>query len=195
MIKNRSLTINNEINRRLNIAVLDIETTDLDANYGYVLCAVVKKYAGPMWTFRIDSNTFNGELIGDDRKLIRELVSKLKEFDVIVTWNGNRFDMPFINTKLIRYGLKPLGLKYYRDLCAIARARFRTSNNRLRTWGNFLLGASRKTFTTSRIRLDAIRGKKYALDFIVNHCRIDVEETERLYKKMLPFLNPDLKRR
>ena len=112
----------------------------------------------------------------------------MNKYDLIITWYGSRFDIPFINTKALEKRLKTPVKKYRRDLCFIARGNFLLKNNKLATWGRFLFGKSGKSMLKWKIWQRAIRGDMEALGYIVDHCIKDVAETERIYKRFMPVM-------
>ena len=183
-----------EIKRGWKIATFDIETTSLEAEYGYMVCVVVRDFhTGRDYTIRIDDKENPDH--SSDKWVVEQTLKRLSEYDLLVSWNGQLFDKPFINTRAILNGLRtPLGKFYHRDLLLVARARFRVYGNKLMYWRRRLFGKSDKTHTTPKLKNDTIKGKKYAIDFVVNHCRIDVKETEELYRKFLPYLSENVKK-
>ena len=188
--------MNNDFDKKvegepIKIGVLDIETSDLKANRGYIICACVKEVnkknlKGKTLTFRLDD--YVEPAFEDDGDLIADLVSCIDEYDLILTWYGSRFDIPFVNTRALFHNIKVPQRNFRRDLCFNARGSFCLSNNKLVTWGNFLFGKSGKTTLEFKIWRSAMRGEKWAIDYIVTHCEKDVLETEKIYKKFMPTM-------
>lgn len=183
-----------DLDKGLKIAVLDIESTGLEAQDGYMLCACVRTVnRNPWWsktkTFDIrDYDSYTTEKGHNDRDCVKDLIAYLDSFDVIVTWYGSRFDLPFINTRALGHGLQPPRREYRRDLCFVARGVGKLKNNRLATWGRYLFGKSGKTFLPWSCWQRAMRGDNKAIGEIVTHCKADVIETEKIYRKFLPLL-------
>ncbi len=183
--------------RKIRIGVLDIETTDLNPMMGDVLCTCIKEVnphnlRGKIHTVRIDDKRNPKKM--DEKWVIKESIKLMNSFDCLVHWYGSRFDIPYINTKALGYGLKPPAKNFRRDLCFIARGIGKLPNNRLATWGRFLFGKSGKTFLDPDIWKAARKGNKKAIKYIVTHCEKDVIETERIYKLFMPTMGK-LKRR
>lgn len=179
-----------DLDKGLKIAILDIESTDLTANDGYMLCACVKtvnkgSLNGAVQTVQI---TPEESFRSDDRRILKELVKIMDEQDVLVGWYSSKFDHPFINTRCLKHGIKPPRREFRRDLCMVARGIGKLKNNRLASWGKFFFGESGKSFLPWATWINAIRGKKKDLDLIVHHCKLDVIETEKMYKKFMPLL-------
>ena len=173
------------------ICILDIETSALDAQYGYMISACVKtvnenNLQGETWSVRIDDKCNPDKL--SDEWVVKQLIKKMDEHDLVITWYGSRFDIPFINTRAMYHKLKVPRKEFRRDLCFVARGIGKLKNNRLATWGKFLFGKSGKTFLDYSIWLSAMRNERKAIDYIVYHCQKDVLETEKIYKRFIPLL-------
>lgn len=175
------------------IGVLDIESTDLNAEDGRILCACIKTVlpngmGGDTKTFQVRKEDFTVKDGWNDKRVVKELVDAMNEYDLILTWYGSRFDIPFINTRALKHRIRPPFKKYRRDLCFIARGSFKLKNNKLFTWGQFLFGQSGKSRLAWALWLRCMRGCLGSLKYIVKHCEKDVAETEKIYKEFLPVL-------
>lgn len=180
-----------DFKKGLRIGVLDIEASGLDADFGYLICACVKEVLPDNLKGRIETVRIDDAQNPDpksDKWAVRSLIRIMDSYDVIVHWYGSMFDVPFINTRALKHGLRPPQKNYRRDLCMVARGVGRLKSNHLATWGRYLFGKSGKSFLDPKVWIAAIRNEKWALDYVVDHCQKDVIETERIYKKFLPLL-------
>ena len=179
-----------DLDKGLRVGVFDIETTNLKADYGYMLCICVNELFADgshcIHTLRIDDPRNPDK--GNDKWLIRETVKLLNKFDLLVGWNTSGFDFKFVNSRAMKFRILPPARKFRRDLLFISRGNLQLRNNRLLTVDEFLNGKALKTFTTPKIHVASIRGEKWALDFIVKHCELDVISTEKVYKRFMPIL-------
>ena len=123
---------------------------------------------------------------------MEQIVKELSKYDLLVGWNIIEFDRPFLNTRAIMNGISSVGPHYKRDLIYTSRGQFRFPSNKLKNVHMNILKKTKKTFTTPEIKFAAIRGEKWALDFIAKHCEIDVKETEDLYIQFQPYLSKKL---
>lgn len=169
-------------------AVLDIETTNLKADWGYIVTACLKEVnadnlKGTTHSYRSDDYKQH-----TDERLVRDLVTDMNKYDLILNWYGSRFDIPFINSRSLRHRIVPPIKNFRRDLCLSARGFGALTSNRLDNWNRFLFGKTEKTRTDYDIWLRATRGQKAAIDYLDHHCKIDVLETEKLYKEFQPLL-------
>ncbi|KKL14685.1 hypothetical protein LCGC14_2513240, partial [marine sediment metagenome] len=84
----------------ISIATFDIETSNLSADFGRVLCAVVKQVGKKPIIFRGD--TYASWKKGnkyDDSMLVKDIIEELNKHDVLIAHNGMKFDRPFLNTR------------------------------------------------------------------------------------------------
>lgn len=166
--------------------VFDIETSHLQADFGIVLCACVKGDGEKVTSFRGDTLIPGWKTKrSDDSILVKAIAEKLDEYDVWVAHNGRRFDIPFLNTRLIKAGLKPLRTpKVLIDPVELARNKLRMSYNSLEKLAQHL-GCNSKTDVDPSQWLRAILdGDKKAMDYIVSHCREDVVTLEFVVDKV-----------
>ena len=172
----------------MRIATFDIETTQLDATYGRILCACFK------FTDEDQVRTVKAPRYKDEPRALAKIVEIYNKADIFVTWNGKMFDVPFVNARLmIRRNdddrlpsiLDPK--KFHIDLMWMCK--------KLRTRGSRMDGAA-KDLRTRHQKYDvpgedwirAADGDRDALDRIVRHCEFDVEITEDLLDRFRPYL-------
>lgn len=97
--------------------LLDIETTGLKADYGLVLVIGVRPYPGkPSDTrqFIINRRIKNWE--SAEFRMLAEFRRYMDEHPFIITYNGSRFDIPYLQVRLAAQGLPLLPKLYHMDL-------------------------------------------------------------------------------
>src|SRR5207253_3872004 len=57
-------------------------------------------------------------------RMIKEIWKLIDEADAVVHYNGQKFDIPHINTEFIRQGLGPPSPFHHIDLCKIVKKTF-----------------------------------------------------------------------
>ena len=88
---------------------VDTESQGLEGDYGRLYVGSVKEFDGPTTTFYIGENF-------SDRGMVRDLKDKMEEADAWVTFYGKGHDIPLINTRLARWGYKPLEQRHHIDM-------------------------------------------------------------------------------
>ncbi len=87
----------------------DIEATGLKGDYNSVLCVSIRP-------FKQDAVTFAITRPGQDKGVVAAAAEMLREADCWVSYFGKGFDFPMLNTRLLKWGLKPLERKPHIDL-------------------------------------------------------------------------------
>lgn len=177
----------------------DMEMSNLDANFGQVLCAVVKTERGDTNIVRFDNqvahlNGFNS--LYTDRETVLAIRSLLESFvgDIWVSYNGKKFDIPFLDTRLLIHGERPVTQGMHLDPLYIARYKLRLNNNRLDTVAKALGVDSSKTAIEPGYWIPALRGDRASMDYVVDHCVRDVAVLEEVFNKLRPFVDKVAKR-
>lgn len=164
---------------KANVILWDIEATGLNADFGRIICIGWKKLGEK----KVNIITARDHDKYSDKSVVSEAAKVLGNADVWVTWYGSRFDVPFVNTRLLHYGLKPLPPVPHVDGWRIARNHLKLHSNRLQSVLTFLeLGD--KTQITPQIWDRAAAGQVSAIKYIEEHCRIDVAELENAYQRI-----------
>lgn len=182
----------------MRIAFTDGEMSNLQADFGQLLCACLVEYRAPtksrpspwtaMRTFTL--RDYRGKRY-DDKSLAIQWRDAMKEYDIIVTWNGIRFDLPFLNTRLQQWGEKEFVPSIHKDLMYTARYKLRLASSSLESVSNYLdiydRYAVAKTKMEPRQWVRALGGDEKAYRYILHHCQQDVkvlaaiwQETKRL---------------
>lgn len=182
----------NEGSQVISTACFDIETSDLDGARGIILCACIQSSKQrKMVTLRTDKMNPNWKkgLRGDDSALVKELSDILVEHDVLAAHNGAKFDIPFVRTRRLRWGMKPMPEKKMVDPLAIAWRKLRLRSNRLGAISDHLGIADKKTPLDLSIWMDCIlNGTKASMDLIVEHCQADVRVLEAVLEAVQPYV-------
>lgn len=91
---------------------------------GYMLCYAAQWYGRKEMIFDSVQRT-------PKKKFLSNLHALLTECDAVIHWNGERFDIPFINTEFIQAGFKPPAPFRQIDVLKTARRHFRFPSNKL----------------------------------------------------------------
>ncbi len=74
----------------------------------------------------------------DDYVIVKSLRDMLDQADIVIAHNGDRFDIPRINTRMIIHGMQPPSKYRSIDTLKVARRNFDFTLNRLDALGRFL---------------------------------------------------------
>lgn len=170
------------------IGFLDIETSNLAANFGIMYCyCIYDPYDKVIYERVILDEEIKSKSM--DKNVVKQCIEDLSKFDKVITYYGTRFDLPFIRSRAIYHGLDfpSYGEILHTDLYFLVRNKFKLNSNRLATACEFLLGKSNKTKIDFNSWIRAMGGDKESLDYIIKHCRYDVLDLEMLYNKIIPY--------
>jgi len=106
-----------------NILLLDIETTGLSRvnNHIYII-GIGRVFESSDSKITLSISQFFSESNDDEYTLLMTFTSLLRSNDTIITFNGNRFDIPFLNARLKKYGLQEIDKESTVDLYKIAKS-------------------------------------------------------------------------
>jgi uncharacterized protein YprB with RNaseH-like and TPR domain len=177
----------------LSTAIVDLETSDLDADKAVLLVACVKSsFCKNIIKLRIDEEdkpTWDVGLRGHDYSIVAHTAGILSEHDVVVAHNGTRFDIPFLRTRMLKHKLKRLPDLKIVDPCSILFRKFKMRSNSLAAAIDFLGLREKKTPLNMAVWMNAIlNGSKAALDEITKHCVQDVKALEGVFTAVKPYI-------
>ena len=168
------------------IKTVDIETANLDADFGFVFCITVKELGEKARTYSLLSHP--GKPWYNDKNLLKAAAKDLNDTGAFVTWYGIGFDVPFLNARLIKHGLPPIPTTIaHLDLWKTCRNYLKLSRNGLANFVSFM-GLAEKQFVPNEVWVAARCGDKKAIKEIVTRCDSDVAITEKAYYKLLPLI-------
>lgn len=178
----------------LKIGVFDIETTGLSPEYcSFVLGGIVSQADGAdsIYDGELTAEQYFAENLDDERAALEACMQKLEKLDVVVTFNGERFDIPFIKRRLKEYGLEdkydiPYNFDLYRMINKFSELRKVMPNLKQKTVENFFgLWSSRSDEISGAESVELYEqwvcyGEQAVLDKILLHNLDDIKQLERL---------------
>ena len=163
------------------VGILDIETSDLCADYGFMLSYCIKEVNGPL----IENNIGVNEIREGrwDKRLVENCVRDIQQFDRLVGWYSSCFDIPFIRTRALKWGIEfpRWGTIWHTDLWNVARKKLKLRNNRLQTACELFGVPAKDTRLTPEICMSSRAGDSGAIAQVLKHNIEDVYSTEELY--------------
>jgi uncharacterized protein YprB with RNaseH-like and TPR domain len=175
-------------NIKLRIGILDIETGGLtfNADGSILLSYYIKEYHKNKYCH---NRIYYKDLkVCLDKRLVFQLIKDLEKFNVIISFNGDYFDFPFIRTRSLIYGYKFIPYGYIKsiDIYKTVRHKFKLHRNSLKNTCK-VFGIKGKTELDFYTWIKAISGNIKALKEIVEHNKYDVDITEELYDKIIEY--------
>lgn len=129
----------------------------------------------------------------NDLHVLKTFHQVLSEADVIVAHNGDKYDIRFLEARMLIQGLDPLPPINKVDTLKVAKKRFLFNSNKLDYLGK-ILGVGRKIHTSNRLWLGVLKADPVAIQKMADYNKGDVELLERVFLKLRPFMTGPLNR-
>lgn len=186
---------------KLKVLLLDIETAPMRAyiwkrwkenisldqtiSEWFMLCWSAKwLYADDVMGERLTSEEVLAE---DDYRIVANLWKLLDEADIVVAHNGNRFDIPKINSRFVIHQLPPPSTYFKVDTCSVAKYSFGFSSNKLDALAGYF-GFPQKMDTDFNLWKECMEGNEESLNYMLEYNKKDVEILEMVYLRLLPYI-------
>jgi hypothetical protein len=158
------------------IACIDIEATGLRGDYNSVLCVSIKPYGKKPYTFKVVQ-------AGNDQKVVRDAKAALEDYSCWVTYYGKGFDIPMLNTRLLRWKQNPIDKRPHIDMYYTLKYNVltaRKSQGHLLSW---LEGPDQKMSVSAEVWNRILSDTEAEMGTMVKRCESDTIGLESLYKK------------
>jgi hypothetical protein len=121
--------------------------------------------------------------------MVKKAHSLLTEADVVLHFNGERFDLPTLNKEFIEAGLGPPAPYQQIDLLKVARRHYRFASNKLDHLLQELGIGEKVRHSGFEMWVDCMNGVAAAQAEMETYNREDVAQMELLYERMLPWID------
>jgi uncharacterized protein YprB with RNaseH-like and TPR domain len=170
--------------------ILDIETTSLEADAGTIVSAGLMSDVGR-------GEYLEAKRTSDEKALLLKLVMRLESYDVMVTWNGRSFDVPFLTTRLMIHELdpRPILRKSHIDLADVVKSRLRLTFTYLDHVCDFFQIDRKKGpmgLDVPHLYVRALEGDRKAAASIREHCLDDLRATRQVFLRLKPLVEQQL---
>jgi len=122
----------------------------------------------------------------NDQEVVETLYKVLSDADEIIGHYSDRFDLPMLRTRALRYGLGPLPPVAQTDTYKMARTYFKFNSNKLDYIAGFL-GVGRKTKTGYELWQKCALGDKVSLKKMVAYNKNDVRILGNVYETLVSY--------
>lgn len=124
-----------------------------------------------------------------DKALLKKFCKDLKKAKLVIAHNGDRFDIKWIKTRALFHELDPVTNIHTVDTLKLARSNFAFNSNKLDYIVKYLQLGS-KVATGGMALWDKVaEGDEKALDKMGKYCDNDVKILEKLFIKLLPYVD------
>lgn len=165
----------------VNVGFFDIESTY--SSWRRMLVGSIADQFGNVETYTLDTHPGKNWL--DDSKLVEAYARRLEEFDVLYSWNGKLFDIPVINSRLLKNDLNPCEPQMHVDLMYKATgSALAIGRKSLENVSKYFEVNNSKTPLDVRIWDRADHGDKDAYELIIEHCEADVLVLRDVFGKL-----------
>ncbi len=166
----------------------DLETTDLHALMGRILCCSFHDMeTGETWTLRGDRGEFhNSDDPIDDSALAVAIRDTLEQYDVLISYNGILFDHKMLKARLLKAGERMPEKRWIVDPMWNIRTNFKMSS-KLANVTKFV-GGEEKPAPTWDDWQRAAAGHKGGMDVIVDRCEADVRILADVARRIKPTI-------
>lgn len=167
------------------VLFLDIECSDLSADIGNIIC-IGYKWAHESKVHTLSTLEFPGKHPNDDSGVLKAFEPVFNAADLVVHHFGDFYDVPFIQTRRLIHGMKPLANVKSVDTWRICKKKLKFGSNRLERVLQTLGCPYRKTPLDITVWAKARWGHLPSIKYILKHCVNDVLVLEWVYNKIRP---------
>lgn len=123
----------------------------------------------------------------NDVHLAKHLHELLSKADVVVAHNGDNFDLPKINARLVYHGFTPPTPYQTVDTLKIARRYFKFDSNRLDNLAKYFGIGGKLPHTGIHLWLGCMAGDSDSWKMMKKYNAHDVDLLEKVYEKLKPW--------
>jgi uncharacterized protein YprB with RNaseH-like and TPR domain len=158
------------------ICTFDIEATGLRGDYNSVLCVSIKPYGQKPTTFKVSR-------AGNDKLVVKLASAALAEFDCWVGYYSKGFDIPMLNTRLLRHGEPPIPKRHHIDMYYSLKCNLLLARRSQAHYLDWLDTPTKKMSVSAEEWNRVLANPKKAMPIMVQRCESDVTGLENLYDK------------
>ena len=171
----------------MRICTWDLETSNLKGDIGRLLCgSILDNATGKMTSYRNYPNKKGG--LANDTALAIQIRDHVEKYHIAIGWFSKGFDVPFLNTRLVKAGERPMKAMWHLDPIWACKG-WRGLNARsakMAVMAEFFDLPERKPGVDIDVWIDAaLGGDKKAMNELVERCEADVRITSQLAGKIL----------
>lgn len=201
LLLNSNISTNEEHHITPKILIFDIETSPMKAyvwnrwHTNVYLEQTISEWFCIAWSAKwLYSNEVIGEVVTpvealkeDDSRIMKKLYELISQADIIVAHNGDKFDIPKINSRFISLGLPPYKPVFSIDTLKVAKKQFGFSSNKLDALAEYF-GIHHKLETSFDLWKRCLNGDVKSLQYMLEYNKMDVKILEEVYLRLRPWI-------
>lgn len=164
-------------------------STEMQSESWYILC-ICSRWLGDknVMSFALPDYPLYKKEQENDIEILKAVRKLLDEADIVVGHNAAAFDIKKINARFAKHGIPPPSPYKVVDTLLSARKNFAFTSNKLADLGKYL-GLGQKVETGGfKLWKQCMAGDKSAWKKMVDYCKNDVVLLEKVYLKLLPYM-------
>lgn len=156
---------------------VDIEATGLRGDYNSILVTSGLPYRNTVpVSFRVGQP-------GNDKRVVKEVKEMLEAHDCWVTYYGKGFDIPMVNTRLLKWGYKPVEKRPHVDLYFTLKSNLLTARRSQAHLLEWLETPETKMTISADVWNQILHNFDATIETLVQRCESDVRGLRALYEK------------
>ena len=155
---------------------------DQVAEDGFVLCWSAK------WLGEENPTWFSSRWDYGEQAMVEEAWHLLDEADEVVTYNGNNYDLPRLNTEFLKYRLGPPAPYHSTDLYPVVKTNFRMLSRSLNHLLQTLEMTEKMKHKGMALWTGCMNGVKEDQDLMEEYNVADVHRLEEVYPRLYPWI-------
>ena len=169
------------------LGFLDIEASNLKANFGIILSYCIKdEKSKTIFGRHITKEEIQGVKKTYDKEILKDCIEDLRKFKRIVTYFGTGYDCPFLFTRSLKWGLDyPLygDIKHF-DLYYLAKSKLNLHRKSLEVVTKWLDIEGKNHVDWEHWQDAVFRQEKRSLNYIFDHNKRDVIILQKAYERL-----------
>jgi uncharacterized protein YprB with RNaseH-like and TPR domain len=158
------------------ICFFDIEATGLKGDYNSILVVSIKPYGKKPISLKV-------EQVGNDQKVVRLAKDYLESFQCWVSYYGRGFDIPMVNTRLLKWGMQPIEKRFHIDMYFTLKHKLVTSHMSQGHLCSWLKTDEQKMSVSADAWSEMAAKTSIHMPTMVKRCESDVAGLENLYNR------------
>ena len=176
-----------EFEKEANLGVLDIETSNLKADVGWMISWAIYYPKEDRTVYDIIKKRHITNYT-TDKQICKSLLKELKNVDILYTYYGTGFDLPYARTRCLMQGFEfpEYGEARHVDVYYKVRGKMKTHRKSLKAISE-ALGIEGKTPVPISVWRLAMLGHPESLEYVLEHNLADVKVTWEVFQKLAKY--------